>query len=257
MSSRVRAHIRQNVVGYIALACFVVGGTAIASAPRNTVTSRSIKNHGVKKVDLHANSVDATKVVNGSLGSPDVGNGSLTGADLGAGSVSESQLADGSVTGSKLAPGAVTGVSIQDKSITADDIDQSTLRGQILGGEWTNLGMGNGARSRSPEGLDPTGGPAATSWLMPVEVTVSNLHASTTTAPSTEFSRTVSMLGFDPGFNFVGRIDCLIADTATTCSAPGSFTIPAGGYLRGEEKYIDPDASNRINFGYLLRFADP
>src|SRR3954447_18785550 len=73
----VREHIRGNVVGYIALFCFVVGGTAIAAAPRNSVTSRSIKNGNVKLNDLAVDSVDSSKVLDNSLTGADVNESTL------------------------------------------------------------------------------------------------------------------------------------------------------------------------------------
>ena len=81
MSGRVRRHLRSHVIAYLAL--FVaLSGTAIAAAPRNSVTSKSIKNGGVQKVDLGANAVDSSKVQDGSLTGDDVANNSLNGVDI-------------------------------------------------------------------------------------------------------------------------------------------------------------------------------
>ena len=81
MSARIRSHLRSHVIAYLAL--FVaLSGTAIAAAPRNSVTSKSIKNGGVHMVDLGANSVDGSKVVDESLTGADVANNSLNGVDI-------------------------------------------------------------------------------------------------------------------------------------------------------------------------------
>jgi hypothetical protein len=81
MSGRVRKHLRSNVIAYVALFA-ALSGTAIAAAPRNSVTSKSIKNGAVHKDDLGASSVDGTKVQDGSLTGDDVANNSLQGVDI-------------------------------------------------------------------------------------------------------------------------------------------------------------------------------
>jgi hypothetical protein len=83
----VKEHIRHNVVGYIALFCFVIGGTAIALPGKNKVDSGDLKPKAV-----HA-----------------------------------SDVANGAVTGPKLAAGAVSGPKVLDNSLTGGDIDESTL----------------------------------------------------------------------------------------------------------------------------------
>jgi hypothetical protein len=81
MSGRIRSHLRSNAIAYLAL--FVaLSGTAIAAAPRNSVTSKSIRNGAVHKADLGANSVDGSKVEDGSLTGDDVANNALNGVDI-------------------------------------------------------------------------------------------------------------------------------------------------------------------------------
>ncbi len=87
MPGAVRDHLRHNVVGYIALFCFMLGGTAIALPGRNTVNSGDIKPKAV-----HA-----------------------------------SDLARKAVTAAKIAPRSVDGLRVIDKSLTGADIDESTL----------------------------------------------------------------------------------------------------------------------------------
>jgi hypothetical protein len=62
MSSRIRSHITGNVVGYVAL-FLALGGSAyaVATAPKNSVVSRSIKNGQVKKSDLGNGAVTTKK----------------------------------------------------------------------------------------------------------------------------------------------------------------------------------------------------
>jgi hypothetical protein len=74
---------RQNLLGLLALAV-ALGGTAFAAskAPKNSVVSKSIKNGGVKLADLAPDSVDGSKVVDGSLGGADLGGNSLLGSNI-------------------------------------------------------------------------------------------------------------------------------------------------------------------------------
>jgi hypothetical protein len=76
MSSRIRAHIRSNVVGYIALFCFAIGGSANALPGANTVQSNDIgpgqqvKNRDTKPIksnwladgSIGTGQIDATEV---------------------------------------------------------------------------------------------------------------------------------------------------------------------------------------------------
>jgi hypothetical protein len=86
-SGRVRDHFRHNIVGYIALFCFVLGGTAIALPGRNKVDTGDIKKNAVRTSDI----------------------------------------APRAVTAAKIAPRSVDGLRVIDHSLTGEDIDQSTL----------------------------------------------------------------------------------------------------------------------------------
>jgi hypothetical protein len=62
MSSRISTHIRNNLVGCIALFCALSGAAyAVTKAPPNSVVSRSIKNGQVKKPDLRNGAVTTQK----------------------------------------------------------------------------------------------------------------------------------------------------------------------------------------------------
>jgi hypothetical protein len=75
------------VVGYIALFCFVLGGTAIALPGRNKVDTGDIKKNAVRTSDI----------------------------------------APRAVTAAKIAPRSVDGLRVIDNSLTGEDIDESTL----------------------------------------------------------------------------------------------------------------------------------
>jgi hypothetical protein len=87
LTGRVRDHLRHNVVGYIALFCFVLGGTAVALPGRNKVDTGDLKKNVVRT----------------------------------------SKIAPRAVTAAKIAPRSVDGLRVIDHSLTAQDIDESTL----------------------------------------------------------------------------------------------------------------------------------
>jgi hypothetical protein len=78
---RLRRHLTfANVAS--ALALFIaLGGTAWGVA-RNSVGSKQIRNHGVKKADLHRNAVTFRKIHKNAVASKQVRADSLTGADI-------------------------------------------------------------------------------------------------------------------------------------------------------------------------------
>ena len=81
LSVRVRRYVQNNIWG-IAAVFIALGGTAIAAAPKapkNSVTTKSIKDGNVKLADLGRNSVDSSKVVNDSLTGADVNEATLDG----------------------------------------------------------------------------------------------------------------------------------------------------------------------------------
>jgi hypothetical protein len=126
MSSRLRNHIRGNVVGYLALFLVLTGGTAQALNGSNTVFSDDIVNREVKSADLGTgavttnrlapNAVKTGRVADGSLTTADIADNSLTGGDIIESTLgqvpdashadSATGIADGSVTTSKF--GAIT-----------------------------------------------------------------------------------------------------------------------------------------------------
>jgi hypothetical protein len=68
MRSRIGSHLGSNVVAYVALFLALGGGAyAAATAPRNSVVSRSIKNGQVKKPDLGRHSVTTSKFAGSSV----------------------------------------------------------------------------------------------------------------------------------------------------------------------------------------------
>jgi hypothetical protein len=77
-SSAVRAHIRSNVVGYLALFLVIAGGTATALPGKNKVDSGDIRAGQVKASDLASGAVSSEKVADDSLTGADVDESSLS-----------------------------------------------------------------------------------------------------------------------------------------------------------------------------------
>jgi hypothetical protein len=71
------AHIRSNVVAYVALFLVVAGGTATALPGKNKVNSGDIKNGQVKALDLAPDAVSSPKVLDDSLVGADINESSL------------------------------------------------------------------------------------------------------------------------------------------------------------------------------------
>ena len=76
--TRVRAHLKANAVGYVALAVAVIGiPTAWAALGKNTVGSKQLKKNAVTRVKIAGSAVNSTKVANGSLQAADFATGQL------------------------------------------------------------------------------------------------------------------------------------------------------------------------------------
>jgi hypothetical protein len=126
-----------NVTATIAVFLAMSGAAvAVTTAPRNSVTSASIKDGEVRTADVRAGAVNAGKLQANSVGSGKVIDGSLTGADIRDDSLSQSelmgssvgtpQLLDNAVAGPKIQPGAVTSREIADNTVGALEVKDLT-----------------------------------------------------------------------------------------------------------------------------------
>ncbi|MEK6271484.1 MAG: hypothetical protein AABM42_02400 [Actinomycetota bacterium] len=152
MSNPIRAHIRSNVIGYVAL-FFAISGTAMALPGTNTVNSGDIINGEVRNPDIHTDAVASGKIENGQVRQVDlrdtavdsakVEDQSLTGIDLGANSVGLSEINqnaffagdisnDGSPAGPlQITTGGVDSGDIGNSAVHADELGSITTRSTV------------------------------------------------------------------------------------------------------------------------------
>ena len=100
MSSRIRAHIRSNVVGYIALFCFAIGGSANALSGTNTVRSNDI-GPGDQVRNRDTKPITSKWIADGSIGTDQIKPNQVqrrVGGTCAASSSISTIAADGSVT---------------------------------------------------------------------------------------------------------------------------------------------------------------
>ena len=117
MTARVREHLRSQMVGYIALFAFAIGGTAQAvDGPLDGI-----------------NQVGSEDIINDDVGSADLANGHLLNVDIADETIESGKVEDGTLTDADFFSNSVAGPDIDeatlfgDNSLTSDDIDESTL----------------------------------------------------------------------------------------------------------------------------------
>jgi hypothetical protein len=115
VSSRIRNHIRGNVVGYIALFLVLTGGTAQALNGSNTVFSDDIVNHEVKSADLGIKSVRGTHLAPDSIRTGKVVDNNLSGADIT--NLTGADVTDGTLNGDDVAGDSLTGAQINESLV--------------------------------------------------------------------------------------------------------------------------------------------
>ncbi|MGH2428163.1 MAG: hypothetical protein ACRDGV_04645 [Candidatus Limnocylindria bacterium] len=114
MGSRIRAHIRSNVVGYVALFFALSMGTAYATHPggANTISSVDIVDGEVKNKDLAADAVGSGKIADRQVKN----------ADLSIGASSSNTIADRGIKGIDVALDTLSGEHIADGSLGTDEL---------------------------------------------------------------------------------------------------------------------------------------
>jgi uncharacterized protein YjbI with pentapeptide repeats len=112
MQTRIQKHIRNNVVGYVAV-FLALSGTAAATHPggADTIDSADIINAEVNTQDLANNSVSSDKINNGAVRSADVAD------DTTANALKGIDIANASLTGADVADNSLTGADVQESSL--------------------------------------------------------------------------------------------------------------------------------------------
>src|SRR3954451_23893538 len=102
MGTRIRNHVRSNVVGYIAIFLFAMSGTAVALDGSNTVFSDDIVNGEVKSADIGTSEVTSPDIANGTIASVDIAPGGVDTADVADDAIHSEQIVQGGVRTSEI-----------------------------------------------------------------------------------------------------------------------------------------------------------
>jgi hypothetical protein len=281
-----RLHLRAPspalVVSVVALVV-ALGGTSYAafSLPKNSVgtkqlktnavTARKIKNGSVtaSKIDTsgltvpnaqhanHANSADsATDATNAASATNATDAAELGGAGASAYVKSAGVIPAGDLAGTygspTIAAGAVTGAKVAANSLTGANIDESTLSG-IGAGVMT--GRVNTLSASIVNGGPPVGTSTGTSALVSTYQTVSPSVA----LVARDFTFRLSAppgTGASRDMEFVvgsgATVMCTISGSATSCTAPGPVSLPAGTTFSVQTEPHSSPAAADLSFGYLL-----
>ncbi len=148
--------VRTQFLGLLALLIVLTGGTALAAtAAKNSVTSKSIKNGQVRTIDLAPGAVTGDRLAPDAVGTDQVKNGALAGAD-----VSDNSLTGTDVNESTL--GVVPNAASLGGVPAASYLRGGVVQKESAVAAGTDLGDGTASQiiSCDPGDILLTGGPA-------------------------------------------------------------------------------------------------
>jgi hypothetical protein len=150
MSKRIREHLRSNVVGYVAIFLFAVGGTAYATHPGgvNTISSEDIINGEVKSVDVGTGEVRTVDIGPGEVNSSDIADDAVNQAKILSGAVRSDEIANNAVASAEVVDNSLTGSDVANGSLTDADTSGLVPYGDIL---WAVVNS-DGSLSRASNG---------------------------------------------------------------------------------------------------------
>ncbi len=187
MGDRAHAHIRANLVGYIALFLLLTTGTAKAVdgplAGQNTVGSEDIIDGEVRSLEI----------VRGGIGSADIGSNTLPGEKFVAGKLAGAEVLSNALGGSDIDESTL----FNDNTMTGGDLDEATLfndnsltagdlgvnsvgAGEITSNTVTSSDVSDGSMTSADIGPDQIGsseidsGAVRSSELGPIDVVVTS-----------------------------------------------------------------------------------
>jgi hypothetical protein len=113
MSIGIGEHLRRNVVGYVGIFLFAIGGTAFATHPGGT------------------NTISSDDIVDGQVRTADLGTGQVRPADVANGTLTGVEIADNNSLGSAEV-GNLAGGDVTDDTLTGDDVDEKSLDTSLI-----------------------------------------------------------------------------------------------------------------------------
>jgi hypothetical protein len=254
MQRRISDHIRSNIVGYIALFCFAMGGSAYAlDGPlpgQNQVGSDDIINSEVKGVDIGAGEVKngdigafeikANNIAPDSLGGAKIADRSVKNADLGLGASSSNTIADRGIQAIDVKLNALTGAEIDESSLDA------TVLQRRIGG---SCAPGQAIRDVAQNGTvtcESTGGGGGSSWLLAgnAGTTGAEFLGTTDNQPLNFRVNNARGLRIEPASDGTNQSPNVIGGIATNSVTPGVYAATIGG--GGQFDRADPATANKV-----------
>ena len=157
MSTRIRNHLRDNVIAYVAL-FFALTGSAAALTGQNTVFSDDITNGQVKSADIGAAEVKSPDIFNSGVKTADIADGHVRSPDIQDDAVGSSEIAQDAVDSSEIAANAVGS-----SEIAANSVDGGKVADNSLGGAEINEGTLSGLGAN--DGFDSLCDPQTTTFI--------------------------------------------------------------------------------------------
>jgi hypothetical protein len=119
-----------NVIATLALFIALGGGAyAAVTAPKNSVTSRSIRNGQVKRVDLAARAVTNSRIGPNAVSNSKVGPNAVSTGKIADNAVTTTKVLDGAITTSKVLDAAITTPKLADNSVTQSKLSTNSVNG--------------------------------------------------------------------------------------------------------------------------------
>ena len=213
--SRVRKSGPTFLIAVLVLVLSVTGAAVAGkgTAPKNSVTSKSVKN--------------------GTLKSPDVKNNSLKGRDVKGESLKGKDVKDGSLGGEDVKDGSLGGEDVAANALTGDQIDESTLVG-------VDADKVDGLDAECGPGTEPfvgdcweTAARTATGWKAAAAACATAGGRLPDTGSLVAFAGQVTLAGTDEWTDQIIDVTAMDTFTAVTVSAAGAINFTAHNDPKG------------------------